>query len=92
MSFYSDPKERSLNFGKDDFIKIPIGIAHYPYPDSFPARKYAERGYNVQYWNDLPKGGHFAAMEQPEFFAEDVRKFAMKLNRIKEKLQPAFSN
>jgi pimeloyl-ACP methyl ester carboxylesterase len=84
MSFYSDSKEKSLSFGKDDFIKVPVGIAHYPYPDSFPARKYVERGYNVQYWNDLSKGGHFAAMEQPELFADDLRKFATKLNSIKE--------
>jgi len=84
MSFYSDPKEKLLSFGKDDFIKVPVGIARYPYPDSFPARKYIERGYNVQHWKDMPSGGHFAAMEQPDLFAEDIREFAMKLNYLSE--------
>jgi pimeloyl-ACP methyl ester carboxylesterase len=76
MGFYGERKEQPLAFGKDDFIKTPVGIAHYPYPDSFPARRYIERGYNVQYWNDVPSGGHFAAMEVPELFAGDLVRFA----------------
>jgi pimeloyl-ACP methyl ester carboxylesterase len=75
MRLYSESIKEPLNFGKDDFIHVPTGIAHYPYPDSFPPRKYVGRGYNVQYWNDLSKGGHFAAMEQPKLFAKDIKKF-----------------
>jgi len=33
-----------------------------------PPRSIAERDYNIVYWTDLPKGGHFAALEQPEQF------------------------
>ena len=34
----------------------------------------AERRYkNIVYWNELEKGGHFAAFEQPEIFVEEVR-------------------
>ena len=37
-------------------------------------RKWAERRYkNLVYWNDLPKGGHFAAWEQPELFVGELR-------------------
>ncbi|MFI5041780.1 MAG: alpha/beta fold hydrolase, partial [Acidimicrobiales bacterium] len=36
-------------------------------------RSWVERQYNVQRWAVMPRGGHFAAMEQPELFAEDVR-------------------
>jgi pimeloyl-ACP methyl ester carboxylesterase len=75
MRLYHEMVSDPLEFGKDDFIKVPTGIAHYPYPDSFPARRYVERGYNVQYWNDLPEGGHFAAMEQPQLFAADLKEF-----------------
>ncbi|HEY1751525.1 MAG TPA: epoxide hydrolase, partial [Caulobacteraceae bacterium] len=39
-------------------------------------RSYAERAYNIVRWSDLPKGGHFAAMEQPGLFVEDVRAWA----------------
>jgi hypothetical protein len=80
MRLYSESRNEPLDFGKDDFIKVPTGIARYPYPDSFPARKYIERGYNVQYWKDMPEGGHFAAMEQLELFANDLREFARKLS------------
>ena len=40
----------------------------------FP-RSWVERRYNVTHWADMPRGGHFAAMEQPELFVEDLRNF-----------------
>ena len=40
----------------------------------FP-RAWVERRYNVTYWADMPRGGHFAAMEQPELFVDDLRNF-----------------
>jgi pimeloyl-ACP methyl ester carboxylesterase len=41
----------------------------------FPPREWVERGYNVQRWTEMPRGGHFAAAEQPELLAEDIRAF-----------------
>jgi pimeloyl-ACP methyl ester carboxylesterase len=76
MHLYRESLREPLDFGANDYIRVPTGIAHYPYPDSFPARKYMERGYHVQRWKDLPEGGHFAAMEQPALFAADLREFA----------------
>ena len=38
-------------------------------------RSWVERRYNVTHWVDMPRGGHFAAMEQPELFVDDVRAF-----------------
>jgi pimeloyl-ACP methyl ester carboxylesterase len=76
MGLYSESQKEPLTFGENDFINVPVGIAHYPYPASFPSRKYVERGFNVRYWKDQPVGGHFAAMEQPRLFAEDLRAFA----------------
>ena len=40
----------------------------------FP-RSWVERRYNLTYWADMPRGGHFAAMEQPELFVDDLRAF-----------------
>jgi len=34
---------------------------------------------NIQHWSEMPKGGHFAAFEQPELFVEEVRSFFRKL-------------
>jgi len=38
-------------------------------------RAWVERQYNVTRWTALPRGGHFAAMEQPELLVDDVRSF-----------------
>ncbi|MGH7010493.1 MAG: epoxide hydrolase, partial [Caulobacteraceae bacterium] len=40
-----------------------------------PPRSWAERAYNIRRWTDMPKGGHFAAMEEPGLFVDDLRAF-----------------
>jgi pimeloyl-ACP methyl ester carboxylesterase len=82
IHLYGEIAKEPFRFGKDDFIHVPVGVAHYKYPVGFPARAYVERGYNVRYWSDLPKGGHFAAMEQPELFAADLKAFAKLLTSL----------
>jgi epoxide hydrolase len=58
-----------------EFVKVPTGVARYPKePIRFP-RAWVERRYNVTHWVDMPRGGHFAAMEQPELFVQDLRSF-----------------
>ena len=61
-------------------IKVPTAVALFPkeYLEWAP-RSYVERIYNVQRWNEMPKGGHFAALEQPDLLVKDIRKFANKL-------------
>ncbi|HZR79970.1 MAG TPA: epoxide hydrolase [Candidatus Binatia bacterium] len=58
------------------FVAVPTGVARYPREPvmRFP-RAWVERHYNVAHWSVLPRGGHFAAMEQPELFVEDLRAF-----------------
>jgi microsomal epoxide hydrolase len=56
-------------------IQVPTGIANYPAEVTKVRREWAERRYNITYWTDLPRGGHFAAMEVPDLFADDVRRF-----------------
>ena len=46
----------------------------------FP-RRWVENHYNVTHWTEMPRGGHFAAMEQPKLFVEDVRKFFRTLSQ-----------
>jgi pimeloyl-ACP methyl ester carboxylesterase len=38
-------------------------------------RRWCETAYNVTHWTTMPRGGHFAAFEQPELFVDDVRAF-----------------
>jgi len=42
---------------------------------NWPPRSYVERIYNVQHWTEMPRGGHFAAMEEPQLLLDDIRKF-----------------
>ena len=50
-------------------------MAVFPKEIPMPPRALAERGYNIQRWTLMPRGGHFAAMEQPGLLAQDIREF-----------------
>jgi pimeloyl-ACP methyl ester carboxylesterase len=58
------------------YISVPTAISKFPkdMPVSRPPLATAKRMYNVYSFTDLPKGGHFAAMEQPEIFVDEIRK------------------
>jgi pimeloyl-ACP methyl ester carboxylesterase len=40
-----------------------------------PPRSFAEKTYNIVHWTDMPRGGHFAALEEPELMLADLRAF-----------------
>jgi len=62
-------------------IQAPTAVAAFPDPVfPPPPRSYAEQSYQIVRWTDIPRGGHFAAMEQPQAFADDVRAFALIVN------------
>jgi pimeloyl-ACP methyl ester carboxylesterase len=56
-------------------IETPTAISVFPKELSVPPRDWAERIYNVQQWTQLPRGGHFAAAEQPDVLVNDIRRF-----------------
>ena len=61
-------------------VEVPTGCALFPAELlAWPPRSYAERLYNVTQWTEMPRGGHFAAMEQPELLIQDIRKFVRAL-------------
>jgi pimeloyl-ACP methyl ester carboxylesterase len=53
--------------------KVPAAFALFPKDISQPPREWAQRFFNVQRWTEMPRGGHFAALEEPEMLAEDIR-------------------
>jgi pimeloyl-ACP methyl ester carboxylesterase len=61
--------------------EVPTAFANFPGEAlySAPPRSWAERAYNITRWTDMPRGGHFAAMEQPDLFVEDVRAWAREI-------------
>jgi len=57
------------------YIDVPTGAALFPKEINFPPRRWAEARYNVVRWTEMPRGGHFAALEQPNLLVEDLRAF-----------------
>jgi len=61
-------------------VEVPTAAALFPAELlSWPPRSYVERVYNISRWTEMPRGGHFAALEQPELLVEDIRAFARTL-------------
>jgi microsomal epoxide hydrolase len=56
---------------------VPLGVAVFPKDVLLPVRRFAERDFkNIVHWSELDRGGHFAALEQPDLFVADLREFA----------------
>jgi microsomal epoxide hydrolase len=56
-------------------VDVPTGHARYPAEIYKTPRSWAESVFDLQHWAEMPEGGHFAAMEVPELFVDDVRDF-----------------
>ena len=56
-------------------VEVPTGVARFPKEILKSPRSWCAAAYNLVSWTDMPRGGHFAAFEQPELFVEDVRTF-----------------
>jgi microsomal epoxide hydrolase len=74
--FYRGPVEEgpAPPHGK---IGVPTGFAAFPVEKAYlqPPRSILERDFNLVHYTKMPRGGHFACWEQPQLFAEDVRRF-----------------
>ena len=61
-----------------DRVRVPTAVAlfaHTLVPEGEPPREWAERLYDVARWTRMPRGGHFAAAEEPELLARDIAAF-----------------
>jgi len=57
-------------------VTVPTGIAVFPEEIIPPVRAWCEQGYtDIRHWTEMPRGGHFAATEQPALFTDDLRAF-----------------
>ncbi|HTP99900.1 MAG TPA: epoxide hydrolase [Casimicrobiaceae bacterium] len=59
----------------DGRIGVPAGYCEFPREILRPPRAAAERVFDIRRWTVMPKGGHFAALEQPEALASEIRAF-----------------
>ena len=57
-------------------VDVPMGYCEFPHEMLRPPRSMAARTYtDIRRWSVMPRGGHFAALEQPDILAEEVRAF-----------------
>ena len=57
-------------------VDVPAGVSVFPKEIVRPSRRQAEQRYtDLRWFEELPVGGHFAAVEQPQLFVEQVRGF-----------------
>jgi pimeloyl-ACP methyl ester carboxylesterase len=75
MRLYWEGSRAPLRFNENERIAVPCGIARFPGEAPFPPRSWVERVYNVQHWTEMENGGHFAAAEEFELLASDIREF-----------------
>ena len=60
----------------EDTVAVPTGCSIFPKELQRPSRRWAAKRFlDIRYWNELGRGGHFAAFEQPELFVDEVRSF-----------------
>jgi pimeloyl-ACP methyl ester carboxylesterase len=83
IRLYWENRKRPMRFAAGERVAVPVGIAHFPREIPMPPRSYVERGYNVTRWTEMPKGGHFAALEEPAALADDIRAFAWQLTTLR---------
>ncbi len=71
------PRPKSMTPFERSNRVAPLGFALYPKEINVPPRAWVERNVDGQFahWTEMPRGGHFAALETPALLAEDIRKF-----------------
>lgn len=74
--------EGSATFPAGERIMVPAGVAAFPDPVfSPPPQSHVRKTYNIVHWTQMPVGGHFAALEQPDLLLADMRRFFAKVIR-----------
>lgn len=72
---YWESFNRAFGTGQENTVKLPTGCSIFPQEIVPTPRSWAETRYrNIVYWNQLERGGHFAAFEQPELFVAEMRR------------------
>ncbi len=74
QTYFAD--RRSPSISPADRVERPVALALFPRDiGGVPPRALAERTLNVRRWTEMPRGGHFGALEEPGPYALDVRAF-----------------
>jgi len=75
LRLYKENRLNPLIFAAGERVAPPLGMAHFPRELPTPPRSWVERVFDVRRWTSMPRGGHFAAVEQPDLLACEIREF-----------------
>lgn len=75
LRLYKENRNRPLTFGEGERVVPPLGMALFPRELPAPPRSWVERVFDVRRWTSMPAGGHFAAIEQPQLLAAEIREY-----------------
>jgi pimeloyl-ACP methyl ester carboxylesterase len=78
MRDYYDDRWFGSGLGPTERVRVPTafaGFGHEFVHEGAPPRSWVERIYDVRHWTEMPRGGHFAATEEPALLARDIAAF-----------------
>lgn len=75
LRLYKENRFHPLAFEPGERVRPPLGVALFPRELPLPPRSWLERVFDVRRWTPMPRGGHFAALEEPDLLAADIRAF-----------------
>jgi pimeloyl-ACP methyl ester carboxylesterase len=76
---YYETMHSAASRGQVEPSNVPTGVAVFPREIAPPIRRFAERSNNIVHWSEFDRGGHFAAMEEPDLLVDDLRTFFRRL-------------
>jgi pimeloyl-ACP methyl ester carboxylesterase len=83
--YHEDGLQSAPQLSAGQYIEVPAGVATFPKDLTYPPRELGERFLRVARWTEMPRGGHFAALEVPELLVEDLRAFLRPLRGAEAK-------
>ena len=75
MRLYHEAMGVPRRTAPDRVVTVPTGHAVYPGEIYHTPRAWAEARFHIVHWTEMPRGGHFAAMEVPDVYAADLLAF-----------------
>jgi len=75
LRIYYETHKAGLAGPPSERIEVPTACASFPAEPYRTPRKWMEAWFNVTRWTDMPRGGHFAALQVPELLVDDLRAF-----------------
>jgi pimeloyl-ACP methyl ester carboxylesterase len=79
--YREDGLQSAPQLSAGQYIEVPAGVATFPKDLTSPPRELGERFLRITRWTEMPRGGHFAALEEPELYAKDVQEFVSELRQ-----------